>query len=209
MEKYSPKISVCVPIHRGMKHFQFFYNRCMESIYSQTYKNVEVVVTEEGSMPVNTNAAMSRATGDIIKILYMDDYLAHRRSLKLIADAFTEDTKWLATGCLHQSYIRGGHETPHSPHIPEWTEDIHTGNNRLGSPSVVALRNDEVLFFDENLSYFLDCDLYKRYYTTFGPPKLLNDLNVVIGLHDGQTSQTMPLEKKRAEFIYMQNKYAN
>lgn len=209
MQNSSPKISIAVPIHHGMKHFQFFFDRLMHSIEIQSFRDFEIVVTEEGSMPVNTNAAIKKSRGEIVKILYLDDYLAHKHSLRNIVEAFDSNTEWLVTGCLHQEYIRGGYEDPHSPHYPEYTTDIHTGNNRLGSPSVLALRNNEPLLFDEKLSYFLDCDLYRRYYDKFGAPKILNDLNVVIGIHDGQTSQTMPLDDKLEEFYYMQAKYAN
>lgn len=158
-------------------------------------------------MAKNTNAGMKKATGDLIKILYMDDYLAHPNALKLIVSAM-EDTghEWLATGCLHQLTEKDYYEDPHSPHLPEYTQDIATGNNKIGSPSVVTLRRESMLFFDEKMSWLLDCDLYARYKKQYGSPLLLNDLNVVIGLHAGQTSNTMSEKEKKQEFNYLQTK---
>ncbi len=197
------KVSICIPIHDSPKT-AFYLSRLLESVAEQTFEDYELIITKDGSMPVNTNAALNKAKGELLKIMYVDDYFAHPNALQNIVDNFKEEDVWLATGCLHAQ----DNETPHSPHIPEYTQDIHTGNNRLGSPSVITLRNTGHLEFDENLSWLLDCDLYRRYYATFGLPKLLNDLNVVIGLHPDQVSNVMPEQDKLKEFNYLQTKYA-
>lgn len=193
-----------------MQNGDYFLWRSIQSIMHQTFKDYEIVIVQEGKMARNTNAGMAKAKGEILKILYLDDYLAHDNALKEISDNFTEKDHWLATGCLHQrTETRDFYEDPHSPHAAEYTHDIHKGNNRLGSPSVVALRNEGHLLFDENLSYFLDCDLYKRYYQKYGKPKILSDLNVVIGIGEHQVSSTMKEEEKLQEFTYMMGKYDN
>lgn len=196
------KVSICIPIHDSPKT-AFYLSRLLKSIDEQTFKDYELVITKDGSMPVNTNSTMRKAKGELLKVMYCDDYFAHPDALKNIVEAFSEKDTWLATACLHAR----DNETPHSPHLPEYTHDIHTGNNRLGSPSVITLRNEGHLDFDENLSFFLDCDLYKRYYAQCGEPHLINDLNVVIGLGDHQVSNLMPTEEKLKEFNYMQKKY--
>lgn len=200
---HSPKISIVIPIHAAMKNGEYFLWRSIQAIMNQTFKDYEIVIVQEGSMPVNSNAGIQKARGELIKILYLDDYLAHDEALQHIVDNFGPDDHWLATGCLHQS-MDGN---PHSPHFPKYSPDLYTGNNTIGSPSVITLRNEGHLLFDENLSFLLDCDLYKRYFDTYGPPKVVNDLDVVIGLHEGQTSNTMPDEEKVKEFTYIKNKY--
>ncbi len=204
----NPKVSIVVPIHAKMRNGDYFLWRLTQSIMSQTFKDYEIVIVQTGSMPVNTNAGMAKARGELIKILYLDDYFAHDKALEEIVNNFSPDDQWLATGCLHQRYEHDLYEDPHSPHLPTYSKDIHTGNNTIGSPSVITIRNEGHLEFDENLSFLLDCDLYRRYYDQFGAPKLINDLNVVIGLHSDQTSNTMPNEKKTEEFNYLMTKYA-
>lgn len=201
-----PKVSIAIPYHQTPRT-AFFLSRLLNSVAQQTFTDYEIILTNQGSMPVNTNAAMSLAQGEIIKILYMDDYFAHPKALENIVKAFKKDIMWLATGCLHQRTDLVNYEDPHSAHFPEYSEDIETGNNTIGSPSVVSLRNEGKLLFDESLSYLLDCDLYKRYYQTYGDPVLLNDLNVVMGIHDGQVSNIMSEEEKLQEFKYMKEKY--
>lgn len=203
------KLSIVVPIHSGMKNGEYFLWRLIQSVMMQSFKDYELIIVQEGSMPVNINAGIKKAWGEIIKILFLDDYFAHDKALQVISNNFKDEDQWLVTGCLHQGTSdKSFYEDPHSPHYPEYTEDLYTGNNRIGSPSVLAFRNEGHLLFDENLSFFLDCDLYTRYYDMFGLPKVVKDLNVVIGIHDGQTSTTMPESEKLKEFNYMQKKYA-
>jgi hypothetical protein len=195
------KVSVVIPIH-DMPNGAFFIWRAIQSVMKQTFTDYEIVITKAGKMAENTNAGIKKAKGEIIKILYMDDYLAHENSLLNIVDAFDEKTQWLVTGCLHQA----GDEVPHSPHYPEYTADISTGNNKIGSPSVLSLRRETALLFDESLSWVLDCDLYQRYYKLYGEPTILNDLNVVIGLGEHQTTYALTNEQKSAEHNYLMNK---
>lgn len=202
------KLSIVVPIHAKMQNGEYFLWRLTQSLMQQTFKDYELVIVQEGLMARNTNAGIKKATGELIKILYLDDYFAHDNALKLIVNNFSPTDQWLATGCLHQSTEEGFYEDPHSPHLPSYTKDIHRGNNRIGSPSVITIRNQGAMLFDENLSFLLDCDLYKRYYEIYGPPKLINDLNVVIGVGTHQTSSQISQEELSKEFNYMSNKYA-
>lgn len=196
------KISCVVPFH-WMKEWQFYLTRCLESIERQTYKDYEVILVKHSDMPTTSNRAMQAATGELIKVLYMDDFLAHDNALKEIAEHFPVDAQWLVTGCLHQT--RTGR--PERPHYPQYTDDISTGNNCIGSPSVLTLRNDGKLLFDEKLSWLLDCDLYKRLHDTYGPPVLLSDLNVVIGQGDQQMTHILTDERKLSEHRYLNEKH--
>ena len=146
------KLSIVVPIHQGMKHGDFFLWRLTQSLMSQTFQDYELVIVQDGLMAHNTNAGIKKARGELIKILYLDDYLAHDQALQVIVDNFKPEDTWLATGCLHQREDGDYYETPHSPHLPEYTKDIHRGNNRIGSPSVITIRNEGHLLFDEHLS---------------------------------------------------------
>ena len=195
-----PKITIAIPVHQ-MENWSFFLTRCLDSVFSQTFTDYEIVITKTGKMAENTNSVIERSRGEIIKILYMDDYLAHPNALKEIVDNFG-DSEWLVTGCLHQS----GDEPPHNPHYPEYNDNIEVLNT-IGSPSVLAIRNTGHLLFDENLSFFLDCDLYKRYYKMYGSPKIINDLNVVIGLGDHQMTHLLSSEEKQKEFNYSFKKH--
>jgi len=218
------KITVAVPVH-GMDNKEFFLKRLLDSLWSQTFQDFDIVVSDNSDdrilgdicdyyktgitylqnprkgMAQNTNEAIKASKGTLIKILYMDDFMAHDKALQRIWDNFSGH--WLVTGCSHcvDNYID-------NPHKPVYSDDIHLGNNTIGSPSVLTILNQTPLLFDEEMQWLLDCDLYKRYHNLYGEPVILNDINVVIGLHDGQASNLMGDERKLQEKAYIQNKYA-
>lgn len=192
----TPKISLIVPFY-WMKNWQFFLVRCLESIAKQSFTDYEVILTKAGSMPVNTNRAMQCAKGEIIKVLFMDDWLDSAYYLDDIVRAFSNsEVEWLITSTDNNR-------------VPMWTDDLEKGNNRLGSPSALAFRNhQDNLLFDEKLSWLLDCDFYKRMEKRFGKPTILRGVNVGIGIHEGQATNLMTMEQKFAEHEYLKKKYA-
>lgn len=200
-----PKISICVPAHEGMKDHDFFRDRLEKSVDSQSFKDYELIITYDGLMAENTNSAMRKANGEIIKILYLDDYLKDRGTLQHIADAFDENPAqaWLASGCVHNN----GTEDNLSPHFPSWNPGMKRGINTIGSPSVVSLRNGLDMYFDETLSWVLDCDFYHRLHEKYGVPILLDYLDIGIGIGEHQTTHTMSDEAKEKEHDYLSRKY--
>ena len=192
-----PKVSIVLPIH-NMKNGAFFLWRCINSIMEQTFKDYEIVITKEGSMPVNTNAGIKKARGELVKILYMDDWFAHPNVLWGLVNLFDryEDVEWHISPC----------DT--NPN-PELTDDLHLGNNKLGSPSALTLRNhfEDNLLFDEKLSWLLDCDLYKRMRDKFGNPSITAYVDINIGVGDHQVTHLMNDDYKLSEHEYLQKKY--
>lgn len=194
------RITICIPTH-SMRNGQYFLNRLYSSLEKQTFKDFDIVETKEGRMAENTNAAIKKAKGDIVKILFMDDYLWSRDALQHISDNFISG--WYASGCVHTE----DGITFSNPHKPVYSEDIWTGNNTIGSPSVVAFENDNPLLFDENLSWLLDCDLYARLYERYGAPTCVPYLDVAMGIGSHQVTNTMADTEKRKEFYYLKKKY--
>ena len=193
-------ISIILPYHDTEKS-AFFLKRAIDSVMKQTYQDYEIVLTKAGKMAENTNAGIRKSKGEIIKILFMDDYLYHENVLQEIVDAFDEsDKQWLATGCIHDN------GELFNPHFPVWSDDIAKGVNTIGSPSVVAFKGKE--YFDENLSWTLDCDLYVQMKKKYGEPILLNSIGTVIGIGDHQTTNVLTDQQKGEEVNYLIKKYA-
>jgi hypothetical protein len=189
-------ISLAIPVY-DMPNKDFYLSRCLASIKAQTFTDYEIVITEAGKMAENTNAAIKASKGDLIKILYMDDYFKDEHALGAIVELFTGG--WLVTGCIN--------DQGYGEHYPTYNHDIHTGNNTIGSPSVLTILNDSPLLFDESMTWMLDCDYYKRLYERYGPPTILNDINVVIGIHPGQATNRLSDDIKHKEEHYLHEKY--
>ena len=201
-KKKTPRISVVIPIH-WMKNWQFFLTRCLESIEKQTFTDYEIIITKSGKMAENTNSAIRRASGDIIKILYMDDYLSHPDSLKNIAENFKGG--WLATGCVHDY----GDGELKGPHLARYEGVLPSSKivNSIGSPSVIAIENKDPLLFDENMTWVLDIDYYQRLLKRYGPPIILDSYDIAIGCGDHQVTNIISEEEKKAEEKYLLQKY--
>ena len=217
------KISICVPVH-NMERSEYFLERCLDSILAQTFSDFEVVVTDNSEddrlkklcqkygmnirwsrnprkgMAQNTNEALKLARGELVKILYMDDYFTDKDSLQDIVDAFRGH--WLVSGCLHNDGSKVGRV-----HRPKFTKDILTGNNKIGSPSVLTMKNGAA-FFDESMTWLLDCDLYWKLSQKYGEPTYLNTNNVVIGVGSHQVTNLLTNKQKEDEEKYLSKKYA-
>lgn len=217
------KVSICVPIY-GMEDGLKFLKRNISSIMNQTFKDYEIIVSDDSEndyfekwfyehpyIPVkyvrnqktkgiagNTNFAIDNAVGEIIKIMYQDDFFYQRTSLRDIVKHFTPTTYWLATGCIH-TWDGVNLVNPHYPYYSE-------SQNTLGSPSVTAFKREVQTRFNPNYQWVVDLDFYKRLKKERGRPKIINDINVIIGWHMGQATHKISGEKKELEHKLLTNK---
>ncbi len=199
-----PKISVCVPFHQTEKT-AFFLSRLLKTLDKQSFKDYELILTSDGPFAKNHNSAITKATGEIVQMMQMDDYFTHGDSLATIVSEFEKnpDKAWAITACMHHLG-----EQSHSFHMPEWTDDIYTGNNRLGSVTTLSFRRDKGLLFEEPLSWVVDCDLYYRLYLKYGLPLIIQTPNVSIDTRTDRLSHTLSDEFKASEINYLTKKYA-
>lgn len=216
-----PKISVVVPIY-GMDNGEKLLKRNLDSIVSQTFKDYEIIISDDSeddylkifckkypvkyfknpglhSMGSNSNYGISKATGDIIKILYQDDYFYNENSLAAIKRYFTGGASWFVTGCVHDNGVE-----LFNPHEPFYSES----QNTIGSPSVLAFKREVEERFDPQFHWVLDLDLYKRLHRNYGKPKILKNINVVIGIHKGQQTNLLTEQRKLLEHQLLKEKYA-
>jgi len=194
------KVSIVIPYHTFDGSGELL-NRCLDSIRGQSFQDYEIVIKKTGKgMSHNLNEAIKEAKGDLIKVLFADDMLRDKHALKRLVEAHRGH--WTVTGCVHTDSIRVFNE-----HYPTWNDEIIYGNNTIGSPSVLMMTNSKDLpKFDENTTWLTDCIYYNELYKKYGEPTIFNDINVVIGLHGGQLTNTLTTEEKELEEIYVKNK---
>lgn len=199
-------ISVCIPTWEAYGYGVQMLERCLESLEQQSFKDFEVVISDNSQdesiynvcrdfnsldilydrcqkigIGANTNNSIHQANGELVKILYQDDYLAGKDSLQEIVDNFDIFDTWLITGSSNNP------------------QPYYSQHNTLGSPSVLTMRNNEPLLFNETLKWVLDLDYYRRMYLLHGPPKIVPGQNVIIGLGPWQETNNLTNEEKLKE----------
>ena len=221
------KISVCIPVYE-MKGLGLVYlKNNLDRLSNQTFRDFEVIVSDNSTyfardamkslcskypfvkyfwnetkgISANTNNAIKQAKGELIKILFQDDFLYSENSLQEIVDNFKGD--WMVTACEHSP----DGKTMTKPFYPVYNDKIYLGNNTISSPSVLTIKNDNPLLFDENLSMLMDVDYYKRCYDKFGEPTILNKINVVNTVGSHQVSQNITSGQMSEELEYVNKKY--
>ncbi len=217
------KLSIAIPCYEMHGNGGVFLNSTLDIISKQTYKNIEVIISDHsttdiikkvfnewskkmdityvrstykvGSSSANVNTAINNCTGDLIKVLFQDDFLSSEKSIELTINAFDMNKDWLVSACLHTN----DGINRFNPHYPRWNEHIHRGINTISSPSVLTIKKNVDLRFDEDFIWLMDVEYYKRLYLKYGPPIICNDITVVNRLWEKQLTNTIKQERKNEE----------
>ena len=92
--------------------------------------------------------------------------------------------------------------THYNPKIPVYNDRLLEGINTLSSPSILALRKGLDVYFDEDLTMLMDCDMYYRLYKYHGDPVVLKDYHISNREHPNQTQrQYEDLLPKEIEYL--------
>jgi hypothetical protein len=226
--------SIAIPTYgyngKGSEFLEFSF----EKLNSQTFKNFEIVISDHstddtikdicdkwkeklniihffnengrGVISPNINESMKNCKGQWIKILFQDDFLFDENSLQKQHDYIlqNQNLKWFFTQFYHSN--NGINFYRH--YFPQWNSTVWSGNNTLGCPSGLTLKNNDLIFFDENLNWLMDCDFYQRMFLKYGEPSVLNEITVVNRTWGNRLTDTISEQQKYNEFLIVSKKYA-
>ena len=166
-------------------------------VYSKNAEN-------RGNGPANTNKAIDMCSGDIIKVMFQDDFFYDDEALEKIVNEFdNSDKMWLVNGSNHTQ------DDGHSFYwelYPTWNDKLLEGVNTISSPSVLSFKKEVVNRFDENLVYFMDCEFYYGMNEKYEQPIFLND--VLVSNRVGEYSVTTNVShKNRDYYVEKETKY--
>lgn len=226
------KISICIPTWEQHGKGNDFLIYLLDTITTQTYKHINVVISDHsinndienicnlfkdkleiiyvknpnnrGNGPSNTNNAISHADGDIVKIMFQDDFFYQKNAIELIEKEFqNNDCNWLVTGCNH---TKDDGKTFFNFMVPTWNDKIIYGVNTISSPSVLSFRKNNYCFFDEDLIMLMDCEMYYQLYTKYGLPKIITNCLITNRMHQHQIS-SLYHNDMGTEINYIKNKH--
>ena len=227
-----PMVSVAIATYEMSGRGRYFLRQALESIHIQDYSNVEVVISDDSkdneiesechdwdaklrihylrntgpriSASRNSNLAIDKCEGSVVKILCQDDLLGDPSSLKQTVEGLTHGNVWLVSAYAHvdENNVRLG------THIPRPNSRIER-ENTIGSHSGLAfLKNQQHHRFDEKLFWRMDCELYRRLFENYGKPFYLLSETVNVRLWQGQaTNLSIDNWRRFREFITVSIKY--
>jgi glycosyltransferase involved in cell wall biosynthesis len=207
------KVSICIPTWEQFGRGIEFLKNNLDKISKQTYKNFEVVVSDHskdseieilcseyknhfeinyfknqeklGNGPANTNNAIKNSKGDIVKIIFQDDFFYDETALETIIKKFENGAKWVVNGCNH---THDDGKTFSNFMVPYWNSNIATGTNTISSPSVLSFINNDPCLFDEDLVMLMDCEMYYQLYKRYGLPIVIPNILITNRMHPHQIS---------------------
>jgi len=195
-------ISICIPAYEAKGRCVEFLTDLFLSIQNQTFKNVEVLVSDHsknfdvfnlvslwkdklniyhffnetniGNSSCNMNFAIKKAKGKYIKIMHMDDKFCNNYAIEKLVNAIKNNPnlKWGGFGFNHNYEVEGKIRREMIPDI----------KSAFGCPSVSFFINENN-FFDENLIMINDLEIHNRLYKKYGEPYIISDICITIRMH--------------------------
>lgn len=198
------KLSVAIPTWESHGRGNEFLDDILRTIEIQTFKDFEVVISDHsenddlltvidefkdkfeikyikneekrGCSPANLNNAINHCSGEIIKIMFQDDFFYDDEALEKIYKELSESDKmWLLNATNH---TRDDGNSFYWDLCPEFNDKLLEGVNTISSPSVVSIKKEVDIRFDESLIYFMDVDFYYGMREKYGDPIIYDDILV-------------------------------
>jgi glycosyltransferase involved in cell wall biosynthesis len=204
------KISIVTPVYTmkdGLS--ERFLVEYFANLMGQTYTNFEVIISDQSTgdnlkdivdvfsnvldivyiknksgiknAANNVNHGLKYATGDIVKLLYMDDFFVDANALFKIKTGFEiKEGKWLISGfiCCDEKKTKF-----YNQREPWYGNKYVNGDNVTGNPSNYSVRRDCALEMDENLLWIVDGEYFYRSYHHYGDPIMIKDTLVCFRDH--------------------------
>ena len=229
-----PFFSIAIPAYGYNGKGREFLNQSFNILFSQVFTDFEVVISDHsqddtikdlceawskhlnikyfrneigrGVISPNLNNALNNCSGKWIKILFQDDLLFDANTLKNIKDFIDldSDMKWMASSFWHTNDGRNLHTRlkPTWPDKPIWA-----GHNSIGCPSAITIKNEDILHFDDDLNWLMDCDYYQRMFLKHGLPKILDVDTMINRIVQDRLTNTIPEQQKISEYEKLKNIY--
>lgn len=232
------KVCIAVPTHNYNDKSSFYLKRLFETVLLQNFKDYSVCVSDQSTnkdvlnvckeyseqidikyiknsskknSTQNINNSLFNSEGEIVKIMFMDDYFYTPDALNIIVREM-ENNNSIWSLCSTHHFKEDLNEFT-SKLYPTWGgEKLLDGQNTIGAPTVMSYRKENEMLFDEKLRLLVDVELYYRMMLEYGLPLFIYSTLVVTSLSDSSTSGRMESDKEqislllKEESIYCRNK---
>jgi glycosyltransferase involved in cell wall biosynthesis len=210
-----PRVSICVPTCNRPE----LLKRALQSIFSQEYADFEVVINDNSSddssgrlvesfsqnrlryhkNPIglppteNWNTCLDRAQGELVKVLFDDDWFVSPRSLGRMVELMDRSPGvGFAFGASHnigesKQWVSSV-SSSRAKFIFQFPQSLFWGNF-IGSPSATIFRKGP-LRFDPKLKWLVDLEFYIRCLLENPKVEFTTEPLVFVGINDGQVTNS-------------------
>jgi len=208
-------ISICIPAYKRLSYLK----RLLDSIAAQTFKDLEVIITDDSpddsvyemiqqyrdrfslqyyknqpalGTPANWNSAISKATGEWIKLMHDDDWFATNTALQQFADNTTKGSRFIFCSYARVTDESGKTEVMQMP--PAFQNSLIAqplilfASNHIGPPSVTMIHKSIAGLYDERMKWRVDIDLYIQVLLAEKSFTYIKDVLVNMGVNAGQVT---------------------
>jgi len=205
--------SLCIPAYKRPENVE----RLLSSIQNQTFKNYEIVITDDSGddslkevldryntlpinyfrnekplgTPANWNYGISLVKGEWIKIMHDDDWFVNEHSLSIFAEATSKCKKLIS--CRYFNVLPSGKKE--MPDFPEGSKArilqqpmLLLARNVIGPPSVTLIHYSIKEKYDTSMKWRVDIDYYIRVLSREKEFELIDQPLVNVGISDSQVT---------------------
>jgi glycosyltransferase involved in cell wall biosynthesis len=211
----NPIISICIPAYKRIDYLK----RLLCSIEIQKFKDYEVIISDDSNdhsveellknfngrfeikyfknekalgTPANWNNAISKATGEWIKLMHDDDWFDNEHSLEKFALARNNNNKFIFSAYTNKTELTNNIEKKF------FNENLKTiilknplrllAKNSIGPPSVTLFHNSIKDKYDEGLKWRVDIEYYIRNISKGIEFTYINELLINVGVSESQVT---------------------
>ena len=208
-------ISICIPAYKRIDYLK----RLLCSIEIQKFKDYEVIISDDSNddsvaallknfngrfeikyfknekalgTPANWNNAISKATGEWIKLMHDDDWFDNEHSLEKFALATNNNNKFIFSAYTNKTELTNDTEKKF------FNENLKTtilknplrllAKNSIGPPSVTLFHNSIKDKYDEGLKWRVDIEYYIRNISKGIEFTYINELLINVGVSESQVT---------------------
>ena len=211
----NPFVSICIPAYKRISYLK----RLLESIIIQTYKDYEVIITDDSDndsvkdllkeyenrlpiryykneyalgTPANWNRAISKAKGQWIKLMHDDDWFSTPESLAGFVKFADNDHPFIFSAyyTVSETSARKLHKLSEFKNTITKEPGVLFAKNVIGPPSVTLVHKDISESYDERLKWRVDIEFYMRVLKQTKHYTYIDAPLINIGLNESQVTQS-------------------
>lgn len=210
---YVMKVSICITTYEAGGKGGEFIRHNLEKCLEQTYRPLEIVISDHskdsivedtvrsfthpeisivynrfeekrGSPGANWNNSVRHATGDWVRILALDDYLAY-------PDALTDSMKYVREHPEYGWFV--SNRVEHGRQIEAYWNPQILRYNTISGPSCALVPRSMYLKapMHEQLTWVFDLEWYYRLYINAGKPGIIPSYTWVNRIHPNQLTHSV------------------